>query len=216
MTFDQLSFAVSLLNPLKDQPSVKIHERTMRAIVAPDSERLNNLFFQGRETVFQSRKDLMAIHRNELDLFTISVLYWGYPTNRWERCSEAMNSWQELIMLVRDIRYHRNMTDQYYRDLIPLMRDINNLGISTFSKLFYFAGATVNGKSCLIFDNMVVKGIGYLEGDIFDRLRNSIVGNDRYEVYLRYLDAIDELSERMTIPPANIEYVLWLAGKKGL
>lgn len=216
MTFDQLSFAARLLNPLKDQPSVKVCERTMRAIVAPDSERLNNLFFQGRETVLQSRKDLMAIHRNELDLFTISVLYWGYPSNNWQRCSYAMNSWQELIPLVREIRYHRNMTDQYYRDLIPLMSDINNLGISTFSKLFYFAGATIDGKSCLIFDNMVLKGIGHLEGDIFDRLRNSVVGSDRYEAYLRYLDAIDELSGPRTIPPANIEYVLWLAGKKGL
>ena len=216
MTFDQLSFAARLLNPIEDQPSVKVRERIMRAIVAPDSERLNNLFFQGRETVFQSRKDLMVIHRNELDLFTISVLYWGYPTNNNQRCSYAMNSWQELITLVRDIRYHRNMTDQYYSDLIPRMSDVYNLGISTFSKLFYFARATVNGKSCLIFDNLVVRGIRHLEGDIFDRLKNSVVGLDRYEAYLRYLDEVDELSERMTIPPANIEYVLWLAGKKGL
>jgi len=216
MNYNELYFAAHLLDPIKDQPCVRVSADTMRAIHANESERLNELFFGNKDIVFISRKDIMSIPRKKLEQFTLSCLYWGYPGNNNQRCTYAMNSWAELIGLVRSIRYHRNMPSDYYASLEQTMTGIQNLNISTYSKLFYFSRASVNGYECVILDNQVMTGIGNLNGDEFDNLKQSIIGYNRYRVYPRYLEEMSELARQFHVPAQNIEYVLWLAGHKGL
>ena len=216
MNFNELSFAVRFLDPLEDQGAVRVKASRMRAIQALEADRLNALFFGDKEEVFLSRKELMSIPRREADLFTISVLYWCYPNNNWQRCTYAMRAWNDLIALVRDIRNHRNMSSDYYAGLEPIMAGIHNLNISIYSKLFYFAKASIDGYPCVILDNNVMAGIDNLEGEVFEELKSSVIGTNRYRVYLRYLQAMGNLAAQIGVPAQNIEYALWLAGRNGL
>ena len=63
---------------------------------------------------------------------------------------------------------------------------------------------------------MVAKGVSNLEGDGLTNLRMAVApGRYRYyRNYLGYLQASDELAQELSVPTQNIEYVLWLAGKK--
>jgi len=216
MNFNELSFAVRFLDPLEDQGAVRVEASRMRAIQALEADRLNALFFGDKDEVFLSRKELMSIPRREADLFTISVLYWGYPNNNWQRCTYAMRAWNDLIALVRDIRNHRNMSSDYYAGLESVMEGIHNLNISTYSKLFYFARASINGYPCVILDNNVMASIDNLEGEVFEELKSSVLGTNRYRVYPRYLQAVGNLAAQIGVPTQNIEYALWLAGRKRL
>lgn len=216
MTFNELSFLARLLDPVKDQPHVKVNAETMRRINVDYSARLNNLFFGDKDRVLVSRKDILAIPRAEVDLFTISVLYWGYPNNNHNRCRYAMQSWTELTGLVRRVLNHRIMDGAYYSGLEQTMRDINGINISTFSKLFYFAKASIDGNECVILDNIVVRAINNLTGEEFVPLKESIVGSNRYRAYPRYLAAMKDLSEQIGVKAQNLEYALWLAGKKNI
>lgn len=204
------------LDPLKDQGSVRVEASRMRAIQAPEADRLNTLFFGDKDQVFLSRKMLMSIPRREMDLFTISVLYWGYPDNNRQRCTFAIRAWNELIALVRDIRSHRNMSLEHYAGLEPIMSGIHNLNISTYSKFFYFAKASIDGYPCVILDNNVMAGIDNLEGEVFEELKRNVIGTNRYRVYPRYLQAMGNLAAQIGVPAQNIEYALWLAGRKRL
>ncbi len=124
--------------------------------------------------------------------------------------------WEQLTGLVHDLRYHRNMSSEYYAGLETIMAGIHGLNISTYSKFFYFAKASIDGHKCVILDIMVVDGIHNLHGEEFDRLKDSVVGNNRYRVYPNYLEAISELAEQIGVPAQYIEYALWLAGRRGI
>ena len=216
MNYDELYFASHLLDPIKDQPHVRVKADTMRSIQSGVSEMLNSLFFGESDSVLISRKDILGIRRRDLDLFTVSVLYWGYPTNNMQRCTHAMESWPQLTELVSSIRFHRNMALDYYAGLEQAMVEINKLNISTYSKMFYFAKASIDGHRCVILDNNVVNGIRLLAGEVFNELKNSVIGMNRYQTYPRYLSAMDSLSQQMGVPAQNLEYALWLAGREHL
>ena len=59
-------------------------------------------------------------------------------------------------------------------------------------------------------------GIDNLEGEVFEELKSSVIGTNRYRVYLRYLQVMGNLAAQIGVPAQNIEYALWLAGRKGL
>ena len=214
MTFNELSLVARLLDPVKDQPHVKVKAESKRRINVDCSARLNSLFFGDKDSVLISRKDIFAISRTEVELFTLSVLYWGFPKDYNGICTNALRSWTELTGLVRRVRNHRIMDGDYYSGLEQTMRDIDGINTSTFSKLFYFAKASIDGNDCVIMDSFVKRGIHKLTGDDFAILKESIVGANSYRVYPRYLSAISDLSRQIGVKAQNLEYALWLLGKQ--
>ena len=218
MDYNQLSFAVRLLDPLKDQPPVSINRRTIERIPCVETERLLQLFFGDSQKSFLSRNDVLKRKNRDRELFTLTVLFWGFPGNQHNVCTHAFQSWNHLTAWCSGIGRVRNITPQQYALISQQMQNLHGLGISTFSKLFYYSSNSIDGHPCLILDNQVAKGIQLLQGPEFIELKDAVAPNHyrKYQNYPLYLAAMDNLANRLTVSGDRIEYVLWLAGKKRL
>ena len=215
MNYNEFTVISNYFSPVLDQGPVLIKADTMARIPSVQTERLCDLFFQGRDYVLVTRNDIFRARRGNIELFILSVLFWGFPRNQKGRCTAAMNNWDALVEWTRSVRNHKEMTTDEFTNLFPIMDAIRGIGISTFSKLLYFLGAYIDGFSCVILDDMVARGVSNLEGQEFEQIRTAVLGRYRYyRYYTDYLTAIDNLSIDNHIPEGNVEYALWLAGKK--
>ena len=211
MNYQELSILTQWLNPIEIQPQIRVCRDVMNRINAPEANRLNDLFFHGRDSVYQSRKD--SFKTRGLESFTLSVLFWGFPRNNHQVCTKAYENWFQLREVVGYMRSHREMTAENYNNLIASMDDIVGLGISTYSKLLYFSQVSINGIPSAILDSFVVKGIQNLTGQEFNNLRGSVTNWRRYVNYPGFLRFFNELASQLGVPAHNLEYTLWLAGK---
>lgn len=220
MNYQELSFAARLLDPLTDQPSVKIRRHSLTNIPGNNVDGLLTLFFGTEDNRQLSRPEVLALsHSSNVELFALSVLFWGFPTNQKGICNKAFQNWDTLLDWIRVLRRNRSKTLQQFEEMIPMMhRGMRGLGISTLSKYLYFTGCSINGYPCLILDNQVAKGIDNLIGNEFNDLRMAVCNNHHryYRNYPSYLEAMHNLSLNIGVPAQNLEYVLWLAAKKNL
>lgn len=218
MDYNQLSFAVRLLDPFKDQPPVSINRHTLERIPCVETERRLQLFFGDSQKSVLSRNDVFKRKSRDRELFALSVLFWGFPGNQHNVCTHAFQSWNHLIAWCREIGRYRNITLQQYAMISQQMQNLRGLGVGTFSKLLYFSSNNIDGHPCLILDYQVAKGIQLLQGLEFCELKDAVAPNHyrEYRNYPLYLAAMDNLANRLTVSGDRIEYVLWLAGKKRL
>ena len=217
MDYNQLCVLSNFLDPFTYQDPVRITSETMERIPNDNTHRLCQLAFGQEEELFLSRNDLFRLRNGNLERFVLSVLFWGYPKNTRGRCQKAFESWDSLLIFANHIRHNPNMSLEDFEQLTQLMHNnIHGLGISTFSKLLYFSCASINGHRCIIIDDFEARGIAALQGIETMALRTPVI-NGRYRYYRNYplyLSAIDDLATTLKIPAHNIEYTLWLAGKK--
>ena len=218
MNYQELEILSRFINPLIDQGPVVVKAQSFSSITTENGKRLLISFFQGREEVALTRKDILKIRRGNIELFLLSVLFWGFPSNQRGRCTKAINNWDALVILANAIKNHPNMTNAGFRGHFHAMDSITGLGISSYSKILYFLQVSIEGNQCLILDNMVAKGITNLMGNEFQHLRaaTECVRHRYYRYYPLYLEAMNNLSTDIGVPAQNLEYVLWLAGKKNL
>ena len=216
MNYDDFLVISGFLDPLEDQGSVLVEADRLNRIPSDRTRRLSQLFFGERNQVLLTRKDVLRSRRGNVELFLLSVLFWGFPLNQRGRCARAFNNWDRLVAMTNQIRRHPEMSFQDYEGFFRAMNAMGGLGISTFSKIFYFLQASIDGYPCLIMDNLVARGISRLEGDEFIQIHEAADnGRHRYYAnYPRYLEAARTLALMGGIPEHNIEYTLWLAGKK--
>lgn len=220
MNYQELSFASRLLNPLSDQPKVEVLRRSFANIHGNNTEDLLTLFFGTEDSRYLSRSNVMALsHRRDVNLFSLSVLFWGFPMNQHKICQSAFQNWDTLLGWISTLRRNRSITQQQFVEMIPIMHnDLHGLGIATLSKYLYFTGCSINGHNCLILDNQVAKGIDNLAGNEFNDLKQAVCNNRHrhYRNYPSYLEAMHNLSLYIGVPAQNLEFVLWLAAKKNL
>ena len=218
MNYTDLKTISGFLNPLTDQGPVVVKAQTMRKILSENTERLCNLFFQGRKEVCLTRNDVFKDRRGNIELFLLSVLFWGYPGNQRGRCTKAFNNWEDLVNMSYNLRRRKNLTNEEFRGYFRTMDNISGLGISTYSKIFYFLGITIDGHPCLILDDMVGKGVHLLEGEEFTDIKDTLNGQ-RYRYYKNfghYLRFAHKFAKANACPVDSVEYVLWLSGKKNI
>lgn len=220
MNYPELSFTARLLDPMLNQPAVHVLRNSLNQIPGNNTAGLLSLFFGVNDERYLSRSEIMSLSRRKnVDLFSLSVLFWGFPTNQHRVCTSALQNWNTLLGWARRVRENRLMTRQRFVEMIPTMHnDLRGLGISTYSKYLYFSGCSIDGNQCLILDNLVVKGIHNLTGIEFDELKDTVQNNRHryYRNYPLYLEAMQNLSLNIGVPAHNIEYVLWLAGKRNM
>ncbi len=215
MNYNEFSIVSGFLDPLQDQGPVLIKADTMARIPSVQTRRLCNLFFNGREHALITRNDIFRARRGNIELFLLSVLFWGFPNNQKGRCTAAMNNWDSLVEWTRGVRNHKEMTAQAFTNLFPSMDAIRGIGISTFSKILYFLGASIDGYRCVILDDILARGVSNLVGREFEQIRMAVIGRYRYyRYYPQYISVINNLANENHIPEDNMEYALWLAGKK--
>ena len=218
MNHNDLIILSRFLNPLTDQGPVVVKAQTIRNIQSENTERLCDLFFQGRDEVYLTRNDIFKARRGDIELFLLSALFWGFPTNSRGCCTIAFKNWEALVALANALRRQQNMTSAEFRGYFRAMDEIKNLGISTYSKIFYFLRITIDGYPCLILDDMVGKGIRLLEGHEFTNVKDTLNGQRYryYRNYHHYLRFAHEFAESNACPVDSVEYVLWLSGKKNI
>jgi hypothetical protein len=215
MNYQQLQFVAHFLDPIKDQPSVKVQQQKVQRFFGAEPMLLAS-FFDDQEIVYLSRKEIFSrSRRGPTDLFALSVLLWGFPTNQHGVCGHALQNWENLMEWVGHLRRNREMTLQQLEEMIPHMHNMRGLGISTFSKYMYFMGCRINGHCCLILDDRVAKGIWNLTGSEFDDLKAATQNNNHrvYRNYPAFLEAMENISTTMGVASHNLEYVLWLASR---
>ena len=216
MNYNEFSVITGFLDPLKDQGAILVEADHLNRISSDNTDRLCQLFFGEQNQVLLTRKDVLRSRRGNVELFLLSALFWGFPQNLWGRCTCAFNNWDLLVAMTNQIRRHPGMTSEDFEGLFQTMDAMGGLGISTFSKFFYFLQASIDGYPCLIMDDLVARGIAGLVGEEFDQLHEAADnGRHRYYAnYPRYLEAAADLALENGVPEHNIEYTLWLAGKK--
>jgi len=214
MNYNELLILSSFLDPKYDQGPVLVKKSTMVAIPSENTERLCNLFFQDQDYRYISRKDLFRYYHRNTELFLLAILFWGFPKNRRDRCTAAFLNWRELVRFVRYLKKKRNLTLDDFTNLIPTLDRMPDLGISTFSKIFYFCKVSIDTNPCVILDSYVVKGISNLRGDEFEDIMSSVLHQRflSYHYYPQYLAAIHQLAGNNSVD--SVEYTFWLAGKK--
>lgn len=216
MNLNEFKIVSSFLDPIQDQSSIHVKACSLNGIPSMNTQRLCQLFFQGRDEILLTRNDVFRSRRRGLETFLVSVLFWGFPHNQHRVCTYAFCNWDVLVGWVNQVRNHPAMTSLEFEGYFPIMNGIRGLGISTYSKILYFLNASVDGYPCLILDNYVAKGIANLVGNEFAQLQvASNSGRYRYYAnYLQYLEASSILAQMNRIPEINVEYTLWIAGKK--
>ena len=218
MNYQELAFGARLLDPSGDQPCVRVSRARVELFPGADNALLD-AFFNGCAEKHLSRKKVFAMNRRHpQELFALSVLLWGFPTNQRGVCSSAFHNWQRLMDWIDHIMAQKDMTQQQFVEMSPEMDGISGLGISTFSKFLYFAGCSIDGHRCLILDNMVAKGIGNLEGEEFEGFKVATQNNRHrfYTNYPLYLAEMEHLATSTNVHVCSVEYVLWLAAKKNM
>lgn len=211
MNYQELQFGAKVFDPMVDQPCVIIFRQKVERMPGVGNAPLRD-FFNGSTERHLSRKDLFdRSRRPPRDLFALSVLLWGFPTNQHGICQAAFQNWQLLIRWVNQILTNRNMTHQQFTDMIPVIDAIPGLGISSFSKFLYFCRCSIAGHRCLILDDRVAKGINKLEGDEFKDIREATRSNRHrnYSIYPQYLALMERLAINMDVSSDSIEYILW-------
>lgn len=160
-----------------------------------------------------ARKYLFCYYRRNTELFLLAILFWGFPLNR-NLLSAVFQNWNQLVKFARYLKNHKTLTLTEFNALIPKMENMPNLGITTFSKLFYFNGISIDGHLSVILDSFVIKGISNLQGDSFKDLKACTLPRRYrfYRYYPQYLASIHQLAGNNAVD--SVEYTLWLAGKK--
>ncbi len=222
VSFKEFVSMVHKYDPLKDQGPIEVRRRSFLnaehyAQTPISLKRAFTAFFRGNEIVQLSRTDVFNSALNDdVDLFVLKVLFWGFNKNQRGRCRYVFESWKEVRSYASDLLVSPNITsEQYKNQYLPKIKKCNHVDIAFFSKLMYFAKASIDGHKCIILDSNVVNGIKCIDDKRFDRLR-AVTKHYSSSSYVSFLEQISILIEdpQLKVEPDRIEYALFLIGKK--
>ena len=203
-----LDYAVTH-NPLECQPEIVAHRQSFLHAEAghPSIAELNNqLFTDG--VLRQRRIDVFNQRENDI-LFPLSILYWGFPTNMHGIGTHLYDSYEKVRDISTYIRMNQDITRAtFMRTVVPMLNECYGLGLSFFSKLFYYSGLKIDGARCTINDKKVrgaIAGTVCLE---FTALRQYNSGT--YSSYVHYVQEVEKLANQFGCTPDCVEYALFV------
>lgn len=167
--------------------------------------------FDANQVLQLNREDVRRKKDGNIDEFILSVLYWGFPTNRHGIHKNVYSNYNEINDLANIIKNKQSFTEEEYRNQIwPVIQQCHGVNLSFFSKLFYFSGMLINDAPCIILDNRVYKAIRSLTGEDTRQLRTTIqYFRNRPAPYIEYISIIKGLSDHYGLEPERWEYALW-------
>jgi hypothetical protein len=173
-------------------------------------DRIKSVF--GKEdSAMISRNDLLTA-KDELELFVIKVLMWGYPTKgRGNNIEKILNpeNFDQTIKKLKAVRQNGNISNQEVEALFS-----DGLGLSTVSKILYFLQIKIDSSPALILDLRVIEALTRKDGFEDDELKNlkKLNYNNAPKKYTEYLKAMQSLASKMTVQPEQIEMFLFEFG----
>lgn len=166
--------------------------------------------FGNDNSVMISRHDLFN-STNELDLFIIKVLMWGYPTKGRGKNIEKILEPENFDQTIKKLEAVKQK-DISNKEVEALFSD--GLKLSTVSKLLYFLQTKVESFPALILDLRVIEAITRKNGFDDDELVDlkALSYDNAPKQYPKYLKAINNLALKMDVKAGQIEMFLFEYG----
>ncbi|MEI7527083.1 MAG: hypothetical protein WCJ95_22225 [Mariniphaga sp.] len=164
------------------------------------------------QTAVISRFELF--HKNQnLELFIVKVLMWGYPTKgRGKNIENLLNDSNITNLKNALVKYETNetITISEIKDILK----IEGLGLSTLTKFLYFMRLKMGSFRILIFDLRVINALN--SGKYSDHgieHFSSLAYTNALKYYNDYLTFINELAKDLQAEPDQVEMFLFEYGR---
>lgn len=175
-----------------------------------DQTVLINEIFQENNTITLNRSDLFQASNN-LPLFAIKTLMWGYPTKgRGSNIDKLLipDNFNQLITTLDFYKENNISINRLSKDI----KEIEGLGLSTMSKFTSFLNTKIDGNRSVILDLQIIDAINLNRYEELNCIKG-IRYDNAIKKYPHYLKVINNLSERMQIEPDQLEIFLFMFGK---
>ncbi|MBO7562647.1 MAG: hypothetical protein J6T04_07190 [Bacteroidales bacterium] len=219
--FNTLINLANSLDPNRDQCPIPVRTHSLEKVMGLVNNNVSiraawDVLFQGRDHIELSRNGVRNTANNP-GLFVLSVLIWGFPTNQHGAVRYVLESWDNVIQYTQDILDNPSITsERFCSHFVPFINKTHKVALAFFSKLMYFARATIDGCKCAILDNFVYHGINCIHDNRLDRLRESVSRyRNKYESYADYVINLSELNEdtQLQVEIDRLEYAFFIIGK---
>ena len=146
------------------------------------------------------------------------VILWGYP--RGMRGNHFSDLVRQMDLLESHLNVLRNSGNQISDWGSHWAKHFSNagsgaklmgLGLSTYSKYLYFLKTRVNGRRCLILDNVLIEVFKRRKFEEFASLQKiSYFSAPKY--YVQYLDLMESASAKLDVEMDQLEMFLFMFG----
>jgi hypothetical protein len=165
--------------------------------------------FGNEEIIYISRFDIQET--NCIELFILKTILWGYPKGmrgkNFENIYIRINTLVEILNVPKGA--FLKIDDLYI--LQKKFKQINGIGLSTYSKLLYFRDFKFDGFPALILDERLVR---IFKNGIFQEFKilSEISQYNSKKMYKNYLQIMFKLSEQLNVSGEQIEQFLFIFG----
>lgn len=167
-------------------------------------------FNKGTLTV--NRQDIFNI-KHSIKEKIVKTIFWGYSNGM-----QGHNNFQSILAniplienILLDLKSIDNPTTEDFNTFNTRFSNISGLGLSTYSKLLYFADVKFNGNPSLILDGRLIYAFHSSVFNEFNALRQ-INYNNAAKYYLSYLEITQQQADRLETNGENIEQFLFIFG----
>jgi seryl-tRNA synthetase len=171
---------------------------------------LNNKLFGDNKTLTISRQEIFET--NDTREIIIKTIYWGYTAGmRGNHFIKILKYIETIEKALRTLKEKSNLTTNDFNDLILTFKNIEGLGLSTYSKLLYFFKVKFNDNPCLILDQRLINVFAsktYKNFQQFDNIRY----DNAEKKYLDFLQLAKQLAIDLETHGENIELFLFSFG----
>lgn len=188
--------------PLGDH-MVAVRRMSWARISYDGKEELENAIFNGFDQVCLSRK--MIHEETDPKRKIIMTLMWGYPTGgRGNNLAKTLHQLGMLSLIMKKYQ-GKDLCEKEFRTFYKGLSAIDNLGMSTITKLLYFFDISIDGNRCLILDMVVEKSLN--NGNLLE-FRDQ---NWRQSVsdYCRFVKVSGEIAKTLKLESDRIELFLF-------
>lgn len=172
---------------------------------------LNDTIFDSKSNLTISREDIFGTENlRELILKTI---YWGYtPGMRGNHFVNILKKIEKIESALNTLRLSKQPTNAEFEELSVHLKEIDGLGLSTFSKILYFLGIEFNGNPCLILDQRLIDVFSSKIYPEFAKMTGIRYGSAEKK-YIDFLEMMNQQAKKLETKGENIEQFLYLFGK---
>ena len=173
------------------------------------------------------------IYRSDLAEGIVATIVWGYPKGRYpggRGFNPVLDQIDEIVAILSIGRERSGSIDA--AELCYRFNRISGIGISTYSKMLYFAEVEAKEGLCLIYDQMVMRAISVspepelapLQARLGSNYLSSKGSAPSYRTYPPalqeatyglFLEAAGRMATRKGMHPADVEQELFLDAPRG-
>jgi hypothetical protein len=164
-----------------------------------------------KDSFMISRNDLFY-SSNDLDLFIIKVLMWGYPTKgRGKNIENILNpdNFDNTVKNLEIILQKGNISNVEVKSLFS-----DGLKLSTVSKFLYFLQIRIESFPALILDSRVINALTRMNGFKDEELKDlrTLTINNAPKNYAKYLKIVYDFALKINVKPDQFEMFLFEFG----